>query len=87
MEFKKERRTKMVGFETENNRYYVNPAARIVTGGKLGDQVRRFRTMRCFEKMSGYVLFEDGTELKTSPVKKILSAENMDAHIFGLPLR
>lgn len=77
----------MVGFETENSRYYVNPAARIVTGGKLGDQVRRFQTMRCFEKMPGYILFEDGTDLKTSPVKKILSAENMDVPIFGRPLR
>ena len=87
MEPKKKGEQKMIGFETDNNRYYVNTAARIVTGGKLGEQVRRFRTMRCFEGASGYILFEDGAELKTSPVRKILSAANMDVPVFGRPLR
>lgn len=77
----------MIGFETDNSKYYVNLAARIITGGKLGGQIRKFRTMKCFEGMPGYILFENGAELKTSTVRKVLSATNMDVPVFGRPLR
>lgn len=65
----------MYGFETRNSRYLYD-GDRMLTGEKLGNGKKKFRTLRCFVSVPAVIDFEDGTHLETSEVVRVLGAHS-----------
>lgn len=67
----------MIGFETGNNRYFVDQRRCLISGGVFNNAMR-YKELKVFEKMPATIILEafPGKPIVTSPVSRILTAFN-----------
>lgn len=62
----------MKQFTTENNTYYINESIKMLSGGILGNDVKKYVVARVELHHGGYFEFADGSTLETSTIVEIL---------------
>ncbi len=61
----------MKSFKTENNTYYINETVKMLSGGILESEVKKYVVGHVVQGNPAYFEFEDGTTLTTSTVMGI----------------
>lgn len=61
----------MKEFKTENHTYYINERVKMLSGGIIDPEVKKYTESHIIKGDSAYFEFEDGTALKTSTVTEI----------------
>lgn len=62
----------MKQFTTKNNTYYINESFKMLSGGILGEDVKKYVVAKVELNHGGYFEFTDGSVLETSTIVEIV---------------
>lgn len=62
----------MIGFETLNNRYYVDLAEKKVVGGKIGNEFKKYEKAIIIVGRPAEFFFKDSAPMRTSTVQNYI---------------